>query len=97
MTTFIALLNFTEEGWSNFRHTCQRADLFCQTAGKLDVKVKDLYWTLGEFDGVLVLEAPDAETATAAMLGLWSAGNVRTHTLMALDKDQMERIVSRAP
>ena len=96
MATFVVLISFTEQGVKNFRQTPQRAEAFRQMAQKAGVTVKDLYWTLGAFDGVLVLEAPDDESATALLLSLGALGNVRTQTLRAFDRSQIESILDKA-
>ena len=85
MATFITTLQFTEQGIKAVRDTCDRAAAFKATAKKLGVKVTGIYWTLGAFDGVIVCEAPDEETATAALLHLGSLGNIRTQTARAFD------------
>ena len=66
-------------------------------AEKVGVAVKKVYWTMGVHDVVLILEAPDDETVTAAMLGLGSLGNVRTQTMRAFDSSEMEEIISKVP
>jgi uncharacterized protein with GYD domain len=59
--------------------------------------VSAIYWTLGAFDGVLICEAPDEVTATAAMLHLSAQGNVRTHTARAFGASEMEQILAKLP
>jgi uncharacterized protein with GYD domain len=66
-------------------------------AENVGVKVKEVYWTMGVHDAVLILEAPDDETVTAAMLGLGSLGNVRTQTLRAFNSSEMKEIISKVP
>jgi uncharacterized protein with GYD domain len=60
----------------------------------MGVKVSDVYWTLGAFDGVLIFDAPDEATATTAMLQLSSLGNVKTTTARAFNADEMGKIVA---
>jgi uncharacterized protein with GYD domain len=67
------------------------------TAKKMGVKVTGIYWTLGAFDGVIVCEAPDEATATAAMLHLSSQGNLRTQTARAFDAAEMQKILGLLP
>jgi uncharacterized protein with GYD domain len=57
------------------------------------VKVTGIYWTLGAFDGVIFFNAPDDETATAAMLHLSAQGNVSTTTARAFDASEIEKVV----
>jgi uncharacterized protein with GYD domain len=56
----------------------------------MGVKVSGMYWTLGAFDGVILLEAPDEATVTAVLLQLSSLGSIRTQTVRAFDAAQMQ-------
>jgi uncharacterized protein with GYD domain len=58
----------------------------------MGVKVLGQYWTLGAFDGLLIFEAPDDETATALILHLGSLDNVHTTTLRAFVASEMETV-----
>jgi uncharacterized protein with GYD domain len=95
MATFITTIKFTEQGLGAIRDSPKRAASFKSTAKKLGAKVSDIYWTLGPFDGVVIFDAPDDETATAVMLALASKGNVHTSTVRAFDAGAMEKIVGQ--
>jgi uncharacterized protein with GYD domain len=97
MATFITTMHFTEQGIKAVRNTCERAAAFKATAQKLGVKVTGIYWTLGAFDGVIVSEAPDEETATAAMLYLGSLGSIRTQMARAYDASEMQKLLGLLP
>jgi uncharacterized protein with GYD domain len=97
MATFITTLHFTEQGTKAVRDTCERAAAFKATAKKMGLKVTGQYWTLGAFDGVIVFEAPDEATATAAMLLLSSQDNIRTQTARAFDAAEMQKILGLLP
>ena len=97
MAIFITTLHFTEQGIETVRDTCDRAATFKAAAEKMGVKVAGQYWTLGAFDGVLVLEAPNEETATAALLHLGSLGNMRTQTARAYDPAEMQKVLALLP
>ena len=97
MATFITTLHFTEQGIKAVRDTCSRAAAFKAAAKKMGVKVTGQFWTLGAFDGVVVFEAPDEATATAAMLHLSSLGNLRTQTARAFDAAEMQKILDLLP
>jgi len=97
MATFISLVNFTQQGIRDFKVSPARAAKFKSMAQKAGVTVKEIYWTMGVHDVVLVLEAPDDKAATATMLSLASLGNVRTQTLRAFNSSEMEEIISKAP
>jgi uncharacterized protein with GYD domain len=93
MATFISTIKFTEQGVQNIQDSPKRAAAFKSAAKKMGVKVTDLYWTLGGFDGVIVFDAPNDETATAAMLHLSSQGNVCTTTARAFDAGEIEKVI----
>ena len=97
MATYITTVHFTEQGIKSIRDTCDRATSFKATAKKMGVKVTGMYWTLGAFDGVIVCEAPDEETATAALLHLGSLGNLRTQTARAFDAAEMQKVLGLLP
>ncbi|GGW67926.1 GYD domain-containing protein [Streptomyces xantholiticus] len=96
MPTFVALLNWTDQGVRGYKDTPQRAEAFAAAAQKLGVKVLNLYWTVGPYDIVAVVEAPDDETATAVLLQVGALGNVRSTTLRAFGREEMDRIITKA-
>lgn len=57
--------------------------------------LKDIYWSQGLYDGIIILDAPDAETAMSVFLRLDSLGNVRTPSFQAFSKEEMARIVAK--
>ena len=73
-----------------------RKRILKHAAAKLGVKFTDLFWTLGNYDLVIVAEAPDDETMTALMLKLASLGNVKSQTLRAFRAKEMEAILKQA-
>ena len=97
MAIFITTMHFTEQGVKAVRDTCGRAAAFKAAAKKMGVKVSGIYWTLGAFDGVIVCEAPDEETATAAMLHLGAQGSVQTQTARAFNASEMEKVLGKLP
>ena len=97
MATFISLISFTQQGIRDFKDSPERVVKFKALAQKAGATVKDVYWTLGSYDAVVILEAQDDETATAVMLGLALSGNVRPQTLRAFDSAEIEAIISEVP
>ncbi len=96
MATFISLINWTEQGVKGYKDTVRRADAGREAAQKFGGRIKDIYWTLGAYDLVVISEFPDAETYTAFALQLAALGNVRTSTLRGYDDDEIGRIIERA-
>ncbi len=95
MATYIVLVNFTEQGIRNVKDTRKRAEAFKEAANKLGVSVKDVYWTLGQYDVITILDAPDAATVTALNLSVASLGNVRTQTLAAFSAIEIGGILDK--
>ena len=95
MPTFVVLAAFTDQGIRSVKETIGRAEAFKDMARKSGITVKDLYWTLGQYDVIAVCEAPDDETATAFSLSVSSRGNVRSQTLRAFSFDEMKMILGK--
>jgi uncharacterized protein with GYD domain len=96
MATFITLANFTDQGIKGVKDSPKRAEAFKAMAAKAGVSV-NVYWTLGHYDLVVVVEAPDAATATSLNLAVASLGNVRTETLTAFSAEEFGRILGKMP
>lgn len=94
MATFIALITETEKGEQTIQNTVSRANQFADMAKEHGVEVKGLYWTMGSFDGTLVLEAPDDKAVAGLLYKLTSQGNVRAQTMRAFDMDEMTAILT---
>ncbi|MEU5948487.1 GYD domain-containing protein [Micromonospora sp. NPDC047465] len=96
MPTYIALLNWTDQGIRGYKDTAKRAEAFAAATQNLGANLLNIYWTVGPYDVVALVEAPDDETAAAALLHLGGAGNVRTTTLRAFGREEMDRIIAKA-
>ena len=93
MGTFIALLDYTDQGIKNIKDSPHRADQFGKLAEKAGARVVAQYWTIGSHDGVLVLEAPDDTVAASILLALGASGNVRTTTLRAYEWAEAQELI----
>jgi uncharacterized protein with GYD domain len=96
MPTYVSLINWTEKGVSEFKSTVDRAEAGSKLAGSFGGALKEVYWTIGPYDIVAILEAPDDESATAFALNLAAQGNVRTTTLRAFTGDEMRGVIAKA-
>jgi uncharacterized protein with GYD domain len=95
MATFITTVRFTQKGLAAIGETTKRAAALAASAAKFNAKVKDVYWTLGDHDGVLIFEAPDDETAAALLLHLGTMGNLHTTTCRAFTAAEMDGILGK--
>ena len=95
MARYIALLKFTKSGAKNVKKSTGRAHNFDKLAAKAGVKVEGQYWTMGRYDGVLILSAENETKVLHLLVELASLGFVRTETMQALVDKEFDKIVSR--
>jgi uncharacterized protein with GYD domain len=95
MPTYIMLLNFTDQGIRKIKDSPKRVDNFKNMAKKAGATVKEVFWTLGQYDNVTIVEAPDDVTMTALCLATGKLGNVRTQTLRAFSAEDMKNVLGK--
>jgi uncharacterized protein with GYD domain len=95
MPTYVVLMNWTDQGARTDKDTVHRREQADALAEKHGARIEQVYWTMGHYDVVAIVEAPDDESVSAMILELTSAGNLRTSTLRAYDHDQMQAIIER--
>ncbi len=95
MPTYVTLFNWTDQGIRNARDTVDRYERSTELGEKHGVRFEQVYWTVGPYDIVAIAEAPDDESVSAFFLELSSAGNLRTTTLRAYDREEMSNILQR--
>ena len=95
MATYVVLTNFTEQGIRDVKDTTKRADAVKEMAKKFGVTVKEFFWTLGTYDVVVVFDAPDDASMTALGLAIGALGNVRTQTMRAFSRDEMNGVLAK--
>lgn len=96
MPTYILLVDWTDEGIKKFKDSVDRYEEGRHILEGAGVKFRDIYWTLGSHDMVSVVEAPDDETLSAALLRNVSLGNFRTTTMRAFTAEEMRAVIDRA-
>ena len=97
MATFISLVNFTQKGVENIKDGPKRLEAARQAWQSMGVELKGFYLTMGRYDLVIIVEAPNAETAMKAVLAQTMGGNVRTETLAAFPEEEYRKIISALP
>jgi uncharacterized protein with GYD domain len=95
MATYVVLANFTDQGIRNVKDSPKRAQTVKDMAKKAKATIKEMYWTLGQYDLVAIVEAADDAAMTALGLSIGAQGNVRTHTLRAFDENEMKAIIGK--
>ena len=95
MATYITLMNFTAQGISSVKDSVKRAEAAKKAATKAGAAIKEVLWTQGKYDVVVISEAPDDASATAMVLNIAKQGNVHTQMLRAFTAAEMEKILEK--
>jgi uncharacterized protein with GYD domain len=97
MATYIALVNYTDQGIRNVKDSPKRLDAAKKMLKDMGGELKQFYMTMGSHDIVTVVEAPSDETVAKFVLMLASGGNVRTTTLKAFTEAEYRKLISTLP
>src|SRR5438067_9978008 len=95
MAMYISLIQFTEQGIRNVKDTVKRGDAAIGEAEKMGMKLIEEFWTMGAYDVVVMFDAPNDETMSAFLLKIGSMGNVKSQTLRAFRKQEMEGVLAK--
>ena len=97
MPKYVLLGSWTDQGARNAKDTVKRARAARESFASMGVNAREWFFTLGQYDVVLTVDAPDDETLTRALLALAMHGNLRTTTLRGFSEKEMESIISEFP
>ena len=97
LSQYILLINWTQQGISKIKESSERYNSFKASVEKAGGKVIGGYYTFGEYDVIIIIEAPDDEVVMSLMLKVGSAGNVRTKTLKAFTAEEGMNIIKNLP
>ena len=97
MATYITLLHFTQQGIKDIKQGPERLDAAKQVFKAAGAEIKDFYLTMGQYDAIVISEAPDDETTSKIALIIGSQGNVQTQTFRAYPESEYRKIISALP
>ena len=97
MPTYITLMQWTQDGVKSAKEAPARLDAGKQLVKSLGGEIKDFYLVMGEYDFVLISEAPDDETVAKALIMTGMQGFVRTRTMRAFNEDEYRKIIAGLP
>ncbi|MEK6277968.1 MAG: GYD domain-containing protein [Actinomycetota bacterium] len=89
MPTYVMLTNLTSEGVKTLKSNPSRVGEVNKEVEQLGVKVLSQYATLGQYDFVTIVEAPDDKTMAKASVELGSRGTMSSQTLAALPAEEL--------
>ena len=91
MPIFILLTTLTQQGVQTLKSNPERLRQVNQDVEELGAKVLHQWATLGEFDFVNIVEAPDIATMAKVSVALSARGSTKIETLPALDIEEFLR------
>jgi uncharacterized protein with GYD domain len=97
MAKYISLVKYTAKGIENVKESPNRLDAFKQLCESMGATVEGFYLTMGRYDIVLIVDAPNPETAAKVILTTTSAGAVSTETLPAFTEEEYRKVISELP
>ncbi len=92
MPTYISLVNLTEQGMKEVKNAPERLQAFDTAAREAGGRLVGFYLVMGQYDYVVITEAPDDQTAARLVLGTIAQGSVRTQTMRAFPREEFEQI-----
>jgi uncharacterized protein with GYD domain len=97
MATYISLIQFTQQGLETIKESPKRIDAARKAYEQAGAKLKEIYLLMGEYDLIVISEAPNDETAAKVSLTLGSKGNVRTRTSRAFTEAEYRKLLGSLP
>ncbi len=94
MATYITLLRYTQQGIKNLSESPARLDDAREGFREMGAELREYYATTGQYDAVVISEAPNDETVAKLSLAIGKQGNVRTETMRAFSEDEYRGIVA---
>lgn len=92
MPTYVTLIRYTEQGVKTFKDLKSRLEETRKAGQSVGAKLNAFYLTMGQYDAVVISEAPDDATVAKLALAAAGRGNVRTETFRAFTEDEALRI-----
>src|SRR5947208_282065 len=94
MATYVVLANLTDRGARAVKESPRRLDAAKSALRELGGEVRSFFLTMGEYDMVMIYEAPDDAIAARFTMQLGMMGNIRTRTLKAFPEAAYREIIT---
>jgi uncharacterized protein with GYD domain len=95
MATYIMLSRFTEQGAKGVKDIPKRIEENRPRFTKLGAELKSWHLTMGAYDAVVIMEAPNDEVVAKIALALCAQGNTQTTTMRAFSLEEFKNIASQ--
>ncbi len=97
MTTYIALIRYTQKGIETIKDGPARVDALKKSLAAAGASLKAMYLTIGRYDLVAIVETPDDATIAKLALAGGSQGFARSEGMRAFTEDEYRKIVASLP
>ncbi len=97
MPTYVSLSTLTDQGVRNMKDLSRRLKNAEQTFASMGATLREVFLVMGQYDYVVVADAPDDQTIARISLAIAGQGNVRTQTFRAFDRNEMTELVEGLP
>jgi len=97
MAKYISLIKYTAKGIENIKESPNRLDAFKRLCKSMGVTLDAFYLTMGRYDMVVIVDAPDPETVAKILLTTTSGGAVSSETLPAFAEAEYRKVISELP
>jgi uncharacterized protein with GYD domain len=97
MATYIVLLRYTQQGIQKIKEAPARIDAAKKAFRALGAEMKQYFSVMGQYDAVIIAEAPNDETVAKLALAVGSQGAIQTETLRAFTEDEFRKIITALP
>ncbi len=97
MAGYAVLYKFTQSGLASIKDQPERVKHAKELSAQMGIRVVGVWMTMGEYDMVTVVDAPDEQTLAARLLITGKAGHVTTTTMRAFSEDEFAQILSKPP
>ena len=97
MAKFVMLIRYTDEGVRHFKEFRSRLEHARRGAEELGVRIDSFYLTMGEYDAVVTIDAPDMKTAAQLSLINAANGRIRSVTMPAFSESEAAELADAFP
>ena len=97
MNTYIILIRYTQQGMQTIKDSPVRLDAARKTFKAMGAELKSWFLLMGQYDAMVIAEAPDDDTIAKLALAVGALGNVSTQTVRAFTEDEYRKIIAALP
>ena len=95
MPTYVVLSNYTDQGIRTIKDASKRIQNMKNVVEKAGGKLVASYSLMGQYDRIMIMEAPNDDVAATVVLSMGVLGNTRTTTMKAWTNEEFIKIVSK--